>query len=110
MLFEVEQGDDLDDLKAAEHLEGPQGDMAREILSECPDLTPYEESFYRSFRELGTMRQVGMSPGAIPWDKIVQYGQYHGFTRTDTDILIRVIQNMDASWQNAIRERNAPTK
>lgn len=110
MLFEVEQGDDLANLKAAARNDGPQGDMAREVLSECPTLTPYEESFYRSFRELGTMRQVGMSAGPIPWDKIVDYARYHGFTRTDTDILIRVIENMDASWQNAIRERNTTAK
>ncbi|WP_446741223.1 phage tail assembly chaperone [Sphingomonas sp. H160509] len=67
-------------------------------------------SFYRAFRELGTMRQVGMSVGAIPWDKIVAYANYHGFSRTDTDILIRVIENMDANWQNAIRSRSAPSQ
>jgi len=110
-LFEVEQGDDLASLKAAYHLDGPQGDIAREILDEAPTLTPYETMFYRIFGDLATMRNnTAMGTGPISWDKIVAYARYHEFNRTDTDILIRVIRNMDSAFLNAIRPQASDNK
>lgn len=105
MLFEVEQGEDLASLRDALDLEGPQGEIAREIMSECPTLTKYEESFWRSFGDIATMRPVGMSAQPIPLDRIVWYAQHHGFSRTDEAILTRVIRNMDSAFLNAIKSK-----
>lgn len=78
-------------------------------MADCPTLTPYEHSFWRAFGDLATMRQVGaMGAGPIPWDKIITYGKYHDFSRTDITILVRVIRNMDSVFLEATRKQNSP--
>lgn len=42
-----------------------------------------------------------MARGPIPWSKIVAYARYHEMSRQETDILIRVIRNVDLAFLNA---------
>lgn len=68
-----------------------------------PKLTPYEQGFYDNYHELGTERQIGMTVGPIPLSAIRDYADYHGYSRTQTAIMTRVIRAMD---QAEFKERS----
>lgn len=106
--FDAGHGSDLFDLeRAAQNNDGPVGDMAREILADRPQLTPYEAYFYRAWLELGSARSFGMAPGPIPFPAIITFAKHYGLSRSQTDILIRVVRNIDNAWINATAEKRA---
>lgn len=45
------------------------------------------------FQELSTMRQVGMSLGPIPFDKILLYCEFHELDFSVINLIIRAIDN-----------------
>lgn len=63
----------------------------------APNLLVYLDAFY----ELDTERPAGMVPGAIPWGKIIQYGQHYGF---DLEELLFFIRKMDEAHLSRIRK------
>lgn len=85
--------------------EGPQADKARAHLADVPELTDYEERFYRSFWEISTERSFGMAPGPIPMRAIDYYAEREGMGPTDTMILNRVIRAMDNAYLAANAKR-----
>jgi hypothetical protein len=106
-VFDVEKADRINNWRAIAHLEGPQGDKAREGLSKMPLLTDYEAGFYHAFSDLSTERQLGMAAGSIPRSAVVAYAECERLTETETVILLRVIRAMDTAWVSTTAKMQA---
>ena len=63
-----------------------------------PDVLPGEEFYLKAFHRLSTCRLIGMSHGPIPWRDIVAYADRAGLNDRESDVLVEVIQTMDAAW------------
>lgn len=52
----------------------------------------------KAFDDLKTERSIGMGLGAIPWSKIVQYGDRVGLDGPNTDNFVIIIKAMDTAY------------
>lgn len=108
MEFEVEQGAHLGDLIKAAQGSGRMAERAQRSLDKLPKLTFYEWYFWRAYGQIATMRPPAMAGALrIPWDKIVEYAKYNEMGRMHTNILVRVITNMDIAYVNAVTKKQA---
>lgn len=66
-----------------------------------------------AWAELGTTRTYNLGPGPIPWDNIVQYGQFHGLDGDNLLDFVQIIFAIDAKWlelKNAEAEQRRQNK
>lgn len=91
---------DLDQIQkdAAQAQElGDYNHPALKAFLKAPKLTGYEEAFWEAYGELCTCRPSsgmgGMMP--IPFPAILQYAEFWGYTRSETEALWKAIRAMD---------------
>ncbi len=65
-----------------------------------------DQFYLRAFWRLGTMRQLGMSQGPIPWDKTEDYALRCGFDEEMCDAFWRIISVMDDAYLNWVGEES----
>jgi len=63
-------------------------------IEQRPSLEGYEW-LWQAFISLATCRQIGMTPGPIPWTAIQQYCAVHRLTDAEAYMLHNVIPYMD---------------
>ena len=51
-----------------------------------------------AFWELNTCRQIGFGVGPIPWDKMVDYAQFHGLEDDVARAFVQIIRQMDGVY------------
>lgn len=68
---------------------------AKVDIPDPPNLSPMQELYLEAFAQLATERQIGMQEGPIPWSKIVQYADRHGFDALD---MTHVLMKLDAAY------------
>ncbi len=71
----------------------------------------------KSFNDLGTERNIGMSLGPIPWSKIVMYADEYGLDPDVKESFVDIIRTMDVAFmdyntteQKRTAELNKPKK
>lgn len=64
--------------------------------------------FLDAFRELGTCRALGLSPGPIPFTAIAEYSNLMGIE--DFDEFLYVIRRMDSAALEALDKATADKK
>lgn len=62
---------------------------------DAPDIEPVDNFFLKAFNDLSTMR-TDMNP--IPWDKIIEYAEWHDVDRDFIDSFIEIIRIIDAFY------------
>ena len=48
-------------------------------------------------------------PGRIPWTAVIRYAEWHGYGREQTDILMRLLGDMDKVYLDWWADRMKPT-
>lgn len=82
-----------------------------EWITNEPAILPEQRFFLEAFWDLTTTRQVGMSPGPIPWNFIEEYARTHGLDRLNTHVLHRTIRSLDSTYLGEVHrehEKNRP--
>lgn len=69
-----------------------------------------DDFYMKSFYDLGTERQSGMSLGPIPWSKIVTYAQHYGLDPDVTEAFVDIIRTMDTEYMAYNAEQQAKNK
>lgn len=90
---------------AVEALEA-RGAPIPEWAKDRPRLTEGDEWYIHAFWELSSTRQVGFSPGPIPWHHIVDYGSRAGLDEDMIDVAVRVIRALDHAYLGWVREQD----
>ena len=57
-----------------------------------------DDFYMKSFYDLGTERNSGMSLGPIPWSKIVDYAGFYGLDEDVTEAFVDIIRTMDTKY------------
>lgn len=52
----------------------------------------------KSFHDLGTERDIGMSLGPIPWSKIVMYADEYGLDPDVKEAFVNIMRTMDVAF------------
>jgi hypothetical protein len=65
------------------------------IRLEEPECTPAMAICIKAWRKTGTMRQIGMAVGPIPWDKAIAWCQYERLDRAATEVVLSVLTQLD---------------
>ena len=63
-----------------------------------PEILEVEGFYLEAFSRLSTCRQLGMSPGPIPWRDIRDYAIDAGLDWTETGVFTEIIHTMDSAW------------
>lgn len=61
----------------------------------------------QAWGDLSTCRSVGWAVGAIPWDKIVAWCEFHGLDYEAAQILVHVIRTLDIEHAEARRAEDS---
>lgn len=72
--------------------------LPEELRKPPPEIPKGAEFFWNDFWELNTTRQLGMSEGPIPWDKIKKYADSLSLTYEDFHDMLNVIREMDSVY------------
>lgn len=72
-------------------------------LAKQPTLAPRLLTFIDAFYDLDTERAHGISLVRIPWSKIVQYADHHGY---DPDQLVFFVRRMDDAHLERLAKEN----
>ena len=65
---------------------------------EEPEIRDNDDFYLNAFNDLSTTRQIGMSVGPIPWDRVLQYAAWSGLDDENTEYFVGVIREMDSAW------------
>lgn len=79
-----------------------------EWFEDEPVQMPCDAFYLKAFWALSTTRQLGMSQGPVPDDKVMAYGEREGLDRENVDLLRTVIRHMDAvylAWSDKEAEK-----
>lgn len=57
-----------------------------------------DEFYLSAFWELSTTRQFGMGVGPIPWNRMVQYAQFHELEEDVARAFVQVMREMDGVY------------
>ncbi len=76
-----------------------------------PQISQVDYFYIKSFYDLSTCRNSGMSIGPIPWTAIKKYTEHYGLEFDVAESLIDIIKEMDEAYmdyQNKETEKNKP--
>jgi hypothetical protein len=77
-------------------------------MQEGPKVAPEYETLWMAFGHLTTMRPPSFSGiSSIPFDKIILYAKYYGWTKAETDQLIQVIRALDEHYLEEMNKRSS---
>lgn len=80
------------------------GGKTPDRVTNRPKLATGLQLFFDAFYDLDTERSLAdLQP--IPWSKIVQYAEYHEFSREATDDLLYFIREADNAFLHKLSER-----
>ena len=85
-------------------------DPIPEKFKNVPDLIPGLSLYFNAFFDLTTNRQLGMSLGPIPFNSIIQYGEYYQFNSDEMFDLIYFIREMDNAYLDYANSRSEHIK
>lgn len=73
----------------------------------APELNPVDELYFLAYIALDSCRPPSFSgAGLIPWDKILQYGQYMRLTGESLDEFIDIVTLVDALVMQRVAEES----
>jgi hypothetical protein len=82
------------------------GEPIPERIANAPQLSLGSIFYLQAFFDLDSERPQGYStPGRIPWSAIVGYGEYHGLTPEEIDVLVHYVRALDNENLRWISER-----
>lgn len=102
---------DLNELvRDAEQAEavGDYSHPARKRLAEAPKLNQYEAVFWEAYGECSTCRPpsfAGVAP--IPFTAVLEYAKFWGFSRTETEALLKAIRALDNIYLDHARDQES---
>lgn len=83
-------------------------DLPDWYMNEPPAL-PGDQFYLEAFDELSSCRQIGMSVGPIPYDKIVWYSrEILGFDEDSTSVFKSIIRELDNVYLKWAADQNKP--
>lgn len=69
-----------------------------EFIANAPELPAHLSLFYDAFHSLHSCRDMGMSVGMIPWDKIQMFADYHELDEEQAWDMHFFLSRMDAAY------------
>ena len=70
-----------------------------------PPRSPVDDFYMSAFWSLSTCRQMGFSPGPIPWNHVKEYAEYAGLDRENAFALEVIIRAMDEAYLDDCAKR-----
>lgn len=80
------------------------GQIPERILN-APTLTQGLEVFLQAFFDLDTERNHSMGLQKIPWSKIVQYAEFKGLGKEQTEMMVYFIKRMDSEHLKRLEKK-----